>query len=70
MSKQKSWTNKNSIENLEHLNFMETQHICALCGSEVHIQVLELDSETLSLTEQASCNHCNIRTRLKTHTIQ
>ena len=70
MSKDKSWTNKASIENLKHLNFMETQHVCALCGSDVHIQVLELDPETLSITEQASCESCNIRTRVKTHTIQ
>ena len=70
MSSEKTWTNKASIENVDHLNFMETQHVCALCGSEVHIQVLELDNETLSLTEQATCEKCNIRTRIKTHTIQ
>lgn len=70
MGNEKTWTNKNSIENLEHLNFMEAQHICALCGTHVHIQVLDMDTETLSLTEQATCNKCNIRTRIKTHTIQ
>ncbi|MEK6554636.1 MAG: hypothetical protein AABZ31_05320 [Bdellovibrionota bacterium] len=65
---------KKHLSDRERL-FIETQHNCALCNTELALIITR--PEPLSPThlseeiqEEATCPHCNIKTRVKNHAIQ
>lgn len=55
-------------------HFIETQHNCALCNSVLALHITKsepLDSFlTDEIQEEASCPQCNIKTRVKNHSVQ
>jgi hypothetical protein len=56
-------------------HFIETQHNCALCNSELALIITRPEPLTPAhpqdeIQEEANCNQCNIKTRVKNHAIQ
>lgn len=49
-----------------HVQFIEDQNHCALCGSELTIKV-EAHLEDCFLREEAFCEKCDVKTRAKDH---
>ncbi|RME18262.1 MAG: hypothetical protein D6797_00790 [Bdellovibrio sp.] len=64
MDSQKNTSHKDT--SLKHLQFIENQNNCALCGSvlEIHVESLLEDS---TIKEEAYCPHCQLKTRVKHH---
>lgn len=49
--------------------FIESQHHCALCNTELRIRIRR-EPDAPFLIEEASCPKCKIKTRVKSHGIQ
>ncbi|MCB0414405.1 MAG: hypothetical protein KDD50_08735 [Bdellovibrionales bacterium] len=60
------WKNQKSNNNKEHQAFIETQNCCALCGNELKITVESYLCD-YNLREEAFCERCEIKTRIKDH---
>ncbi|MAE75127.1 MAG: hypothetical protein CL675_13625 [Bdellovibrionaceae bacterium] len=60
------WFNELSENNLDHIVFVEKQHHCALCGSELKIHVKSY-LENYTVQEEAECEKCQLKTRVKDH---
>ena len=58
-------------ENLSQhqVSFIERQNNCALCGTQLDLNVEPYPNEGLA-REEAHCPHCNIKTRIKNHPLQ
>jgi CRISPR/Cas system-associated protein Cas10 (large subunit of type III CRISPR-Cas system) len=69
MSARKIIENKNFTWREEHFQFVEMQHHCALCASELEIRVETCAREGVA-REEAFCPTCKLKTRQKDHSMQ
>lgn len=69
MSTEQKWINQNSLDNKDHIYFIEMNNQCALCGGELTLSIQASDDK-LVLTEKAHCVKCKIKTRERAHKLQ
>lgn len=69
MSTEQKWINQNSLDNKDHIYFIEMNNQCALCGGELTLSI-QASEDKLVLTEKAHCGKCKIKTRERAHKLQ
>ena len=52
MSTEQKWINQNSLDNKDHIYFIEMNNQCALCGGELTLSI-QASEDKLVLTEKA-----------------
>ena len=52
--------------NSYHIRFIENQNNCAICSSQLNLNIEYYYNEGL-VREEAHCPHCNVKTRVKNY---
>ncbi|MFP5520118.1 MAG: hypothetical protein ACLGGX_09460 [Bdellovibrionia bacterium] len=53
-------------EKKQHKDFISSQNNCVLCGTVLELRHV-VDQETHQIKEEAYCQHCEVRTRMRTY---
>jgi hypothetical protein len=56
------------VDSKQHREFITNHNNCILCGTVLELQHIRLD-QTPEIKEEAHCPTCDLRTRVKTYTL-
>ncbi len=62
----KKLTQEQQQDQHQHLDFIELQNNCPLCGGQLEFKV-QAQRESFSVREEASCPTCDVLARIKDH---